>query len=158
MLEYGDYECPHCGEAYPIIKRIRKYFKKDLCFVYRNFPLSETHPHALTAACAAEAAALQDEFWLMHDILFENQNNLSRPALISYAREIDLTIDKFKTDIKSEQVQMRVEKDFESGVESGVNGTPTFFINGHRYDGYYNYDSLVSALAEELNSRRYSHG
>ena len=141
LVEYGDYECPHCGRAYGIIKNIQHQLGKDLRFYFRNFPLSEIHPHATAAAIAAEAAALQDSFWPMHDIIFENQEHLGIVHLVGYAKELGLDVDQFKKDLESEALAAKVEKDFESGVRSGVNGTPTFYINGEKYTG--NWDQLV---------------
>jgi protein-disulfide isomerase len=150
LVEYGDYECPYCGAAYPIVKRIQKTMEGDLCFVFRNFPLTETHPHALHAAYAAEAAALQDKFWEMHDLLFENQDALEDDDFLRYAQQLELDTDQFMRDFSSDEVANKVEQDSSSGVRSGVNGTPTFFINGLRYDGSYEYSALLAALREEL--------
>lgn len=134
LLEYGDYECPHCGRAYPIIKAIQKKMVKKLKFVFRNFPLAEIHPHAVAAAIASEAAARQNKFWPMHDILFENQRDLSGQAILHYALSIGLDKTRFMEDLHQPELRQRVEADFESGIRSGVNGTPTFFINGVRYN------------------------
>ncbi len=150
LVEYGDYECPYCGAAYPVVKRVQRKMERDLCFAFRNFPLTETHPHALHAAYAAEAAALQDKFWEMRDILFENQDALEDDDLLHYAQQLDLDTDQFVRDFSSDEVADKVEQDFNSGVRSGVNGTPTFFINGLRYDGSYEYSALLAALREEL--------
>lgn len=133
LVEYGDYQCPHCGRAYPIIKRIQEKFKDDIRFVFRNFPLSEIHPQATQAAVAAEAAGRQGKFWEMHDIIFENQQNLARHAILEYAQKIELELTKFEEDLADPVLLEKVESDFESGVRSGVNGTPTFFINGTKY-------------------------
>jgi protein-disulfide isomerase len=152
LVEYGDYECPYCGEAYPIIKKIQQTLSDDLAFVFRNFPLSEAHPNALNAAYAAESAGLQDKFWEMHDILYENQNNLQIPDLFDYARDLELSLEQFEKDFSSEQVKSKVHNDFIGGIRSGVNGTPTFYINGSRYDGYYGYDNLLHTLRREINN------
>ena len=135
LVEYGDYECPHCGAAYPVIKKIQKEFGDQICFVFRNFPLAEIHPYAMAAAIATEAAALQDKFWQMHDIIFENQQSLNEERLRKMALTAGLDMQKFKKDIQQEDLQAKVEADFESGVRSGVNGTPSFFINGNKFDG-----------------------
>jgi protein-disulfide isomerase len=135
LVEYGDYQCPHCGAAYPVIKKIQKTFGSQIRFVFRNFPLSEIHPDAMPAAIATEAAALQDKFWQMHDIIFENQELLGEEGLHKMAGSIGLDMKKFKKDIQNEELQARVEADFESGVRSGVNGTPSFFIDGNKFDG-----------------------
>lgn len=135
LVEYGDYQCPFCGQAYPIIKWIQAQLGDDLRFIYRNFPLSKTHPQAKQAAIASEAAARQDKFWQMHDLLFEHQKRLHTPQLIEYAQQLDLDIDAFKNDMEDEQLAKKVEADFYSGMRSGVNATPTFFVNGEKYKG-----------------------
>lgn len=151
LVEYGDYQCPYCGHAYLIIKKIQQLFDKDLRFVFRNFPLSEIHTQAKIAAIAAEAAGLQGRFWDMHDIIFENQQNLSPSFLIEYARKIGLDVDRFKTDLENEACVAAVEADFESGVRSGVNGTPSFFINGAKYNGPWNEDNLASRIKNKID-------
>lgn len=135
LVEYGDYQCPHCGAAYPVIKQIQSKFGSQIRFVFRNFPLSDAHPFAHPAAIAAEAATLQDKFWQMHDIIFENQQLLSDDGLLKMAGIIGLSIHQFKEDIRNETLAEKVDKDFESGIRSGVNGTPSFFINGIKFDG-----------------------
>jgi len=146
LLEYGDFECSHCGEAYGIVKEIQERLGDRLRFVYRNFPLTQVHPHAESAAEASEAAAAQGKFWEMHDTLFENQQNLSQPALLNYAAEIGLDEEQFAEDLENETYREKVEADFMSGAESGVNGTPTFFINGVRYDGNWRSEDFFEAL------------
>ncbi len=146
LLEYGDYECPYCGGAYPIIKAIQKRLGKKLCFAFRNFPLSNMHPHAQRAAEAAEAAAAQGKFWEMHDILFDNQQALDEEDLAGYAQELGLDARKLLGDIAAGACTARVREDFRAGVRAGVNGTPTFFINGVRYDDAFDEDSLLEAL------------
>jgi protein-disulfide isomerase len=135
LVEYGDYECPYCGNAYPIVKRIQKEMGPRLRFVFRNFPLAESHPHARHAAEAAEAAAAQGRFWEMHDIVFENQTALTDQNLIAYAAVLELDTSRVQRELETGTYTKRVSDDFRSGVRSGVNGTPTFFINGERYDG-----------------------
>lgn len=135
LVEYGDYECPHCGMAYPIVKSVQRKLGKRLRFVFRNFPLKESHPHAQHAAEAAEAAAAEGKFWAMHDTLFENQHALADEDLVRYARDLDLDVDRFARALSEGTYARRVRDDFRSGVRSGVNGTPTFFVNGERYDG-----------------------
>ena len=146
LVEYGDYQCPHCGHAYPIIKNIQQSLGVDLKFVFRNFPLSESHPDAFNAAVAAEAAELQQKFWDMHDIIFENQQELSVESLFLYAKTIGLDLNRFKNDIQKNMLAAKVEKDFESGVRSGVNGTPSFFINGKKYNGDWEEDAFSEYL------------
>ncbi len=154
LVEYGDYECPYCGQAYPIIKDLQKKVGIKLKLVFRNFPLSEVHPHALHAACSAEAAAQQGKFWQMHDLLFENQNALEDQDLQVYARELNLDIKQFIKDMRSQQVISKIKNDFMSGVKSGVNGTPTFFINEHRHDGSYELDFLLEAVKSEMKKKK----
>jgi protein-disulfide isomerase len=149
LVEYGDYECPYCGEAYPIVKALQKHFKNQLRLVFRNFPLSQAHPHATHAALAAEAAAAQGKFWEMHDQLYENQSALEDEDLAGYAEALGLDRALFAQQRADAHIATRVREDFLSGVKSGVNGTPTFFINGMRYDGSYDLASLTAAIEEE---------
>ena len=146
LVEYGDYECPHCGRAYPFVKEIQRRLGPQLRFVFRNFPLGEIHPHAVRAAESAEAAGGQGRFWEMHDMLFEHQQSLTDQSLLGYANKIGLDTARFEQDLSSRAYQARVREDFRSGVRSGVNGTPTFFINGVRHDGAWDLDTLSAAL------------
>jgi protein-disulfide isomerase len=150
LVEYGDYQCPHCGHAYPIIKKLQQSLGANLKFVFRNFPLSEIHPDAFNAAVAAEAAGLQQKFWEMHDIIFENQQELGLESLFLYAKTIGLNIERFKNDIQKNTLTSKVEQDFESGVRSGVNGTPSFFINGKKYNGDWEEDVFNEYLKRQL--------
>ena len=147
LVEYGDYECPHCGRAYPIIKRVQKKLGDKLKFVFRNFPLAEIHPHATNAAVATEAAAAQEKFWEMHDAIYENQGKMEDEDLIHHAQKTGLDIARFEADFEKESMQQKVEDDFESGVRSGVNGTPSFFINGEKYEDSWDEQSLLDFLA-----------
>jgi len=147
LVEYGDYQCSHCGEAYPMIKKLLKEFSNELLFVFRNFPLQESHPEAMIAAEAAEAAGLQNKFWEMHDMIYEHQDELTKNNLKYFAENLDLNIAKFENDWDSSDVTAKIESDFESGIRSGVNGTPTFFINDQRLDTYdVTYESLADAV------------
>jgi protein-disulfide isomerase len=150
MVEYGDYECPYCGMAYPIVKRIQARLGERLRFVFRNFPLAEVHPHATAAAELAEAAASQGKFWEMHDMLFEHQNALGAKDLERYAKALELDRAALEATRAGGAPNQRVRGDFMSGVRSGVNGTPAFFINGRRFDGDWR-DAEI--FAEELESR-----
>jgi protein-disulfide isomerase len=150
LVEYGDYQCPHCGRAYPVIKEVQKAMGDNLKFVFRNFPLSDAHPDAFNAAEAAEAAGLQNKFWEMHDIIYENQELLEWKNLFAYAKKIGLDGARFKDDIEKERVTGKVENDFESGVRSGVNGTPSFFINGEKYEGNWSAEELTEYLTSQL--------
>lgn len=151
LVEYGDYECPACGQAYGIIKEVQRALNGRLRFVFRNFPLATIHPHAERAAEAAEAAAAQERFWEMHDMLFENQEALEDEDLAEYAKNLGLDAKRLAVEIESGAHIARVREDFQSGIRSGVNGTPTFYINGVRYDGSYDRESLVAALTRAGN-------
>jgi formate-nitrite transporter family protein len=138
LVEYGDFECPYCGEAYPIVHEIQERMGDRLRFVFRNFPLSESHPHAQHAAEAAEAASAQGKFWEMHDMLYENQDALDDRHLVRYAADLGLDAKQLARELEAGTFEAAVREDFRSGVRSGVNGTPTFFVNGTRYDGPWN--------------------
>ncbi len=153
LVEYGDYQCPYCGAAYPVVKRLQKTLGKKLRFVFRNFPLTQVHPYALIGAEAAEAAALQGKFWEMHDLLFEQQALLKPEIIPSWAKKIGLNLEQFENDIKQDVTEKRIKEDRQSGIRGGVNGTPTFFINGKRYDGSHDYNSLLAALQSALETR-----
>ena len=130
LIEYGDFECPHCRIVYPLIKKLLKEKGNDLYFVFRNFPLREIHHHAYFSAIAAEAAGKQAKYWEMHDLIFENQENLSTGLLLDMAKDIGLDITQFANDLKSNEIELKIEEDFETGLCYGVNRTPTFFLNG----------------------------
>ena len=151
LVEYGDYQCPSCGQAYPIVKRVQKHFGKRLSFVFRNFPLNQMHPYAESAAETAEFAGSHDKFWEMHDLLYENQDRLGEEDLLDeLAQQLQLGTAKLKEALKTKEFQARVRADFTGGVRSGVNGTPTFFINGQRHDAAYDFESLVEAIDQAL--------
>jgi protein-disulfide isomerase len=154
LVEYGDYECPHCGHAYPIVKQIQKHFGKRLRFVFRNFPLSEMHPHAEGAAEAAEFAGAQGKFWEMHDLLFENQDRLDEALYLALAQELELPAGALRKALEVGTYRTRVRADFTGGVRSGVNGTPAFFVNGHRHDGPFEFEDLVLAIDEAMDRGR----
>jgi protein-disulfide isomerase len=146
LVEYGDYECPYCGQAYWDLKEIEEILGDQLCFVFRNFPLTSAHPHAEHAAEAAEVAGAQGKFWQMHDVLFEHQQALKDQHLVAYADEIGLDVPLFIREMTEHRYAERVREDFLRGVRSGVNGTPAFFINGARHQGSFNSRSLLAAL------------
>ena len=146
LVQYGDFECPYCGEAYPIIKAVQARMGDRLRFVFRNFPISTSHPHAEHAAEAAEAAGASGKFWEMHDLLYEHQKHLGDADLHDYAEQLGLDTTRFDREMSQHLYQPRVHEDFMSGVRSGVNGTPTFHINGVRYDGSYSAEVLLAAL------------
>jgi protein-disulfide isomerase len=146
LLEYGDYECPFCREAHGSVKQLLNVMGDEVSYAYRHFPLTQIHPHAKTAAEAAEAAGAQGHFWQMHDLLFMHQDRLTHRDLIGYASALNLDLTRFALELDSHVHEPRVREDFLSGIRSGVNGTPTFFINGVRHNGGYDLGSLVAAL------------
>jgi len=146
LVEFGDYECPYCAAAHPMVQEIQRNLGPDLRFVFRNFPLAQIHPHAQRAAEAAEAAGAQDQFWGMHDLLFENQDALEDSDLLRYAAALSLDQERFTKELSSGVYADRVRRDFRSGVKSGVNGTPTFFINGVRHDAPWDLPTLLAAV------------
>ena len=146
LLEYGDYECPFCAEVQPIVKEIQRRLSDDLLFGFRNFPLTNIHPHSEHAAEAAEAAGRQKNFWGMHDTLFENQGALDDDDLAEYAAKLGLDETRLIREVTASVYAPRIREDFKSGVRGGVNGTPTFFINGERYDGPLDLKHLLNAL------------
>ena len=150
LVEYGDYQCPYCGEAYPVVKAIQERLGDRLCFAFRNFPLANIHPNAEHAAEAAEAAAAQGRFWEMHDILFEHQNALEDSDLAQYASALGFDAQRLIGEVLSGSHAARVREDFRGGARNGVNGTPTFFINGARYDGASGVSALFAALTEQI--------
>jgi protein-disulfide isomerase len=154
LVEYGDYECPHCGKAYPIIKEVQRRLGSKLRFVFRNFPLSESHPHAQHAAEAAEGASAGGRFWEMHDMLYEHQDALDDASLVGYAAVLGLDAKTFEQALRTHTQKARVREDFMSGVRSGVNGTPTFFINGVRFDDSWDPDTLTKALKAATRAPR----
>ena len=146
LVEYGDYECPYCGAAYPIVKQVQSHIGDRLRIVFRNFPITTAHPHAEQAAEAAEAAAARGMFWEMHDLLYENQQHLEQSDLHRYAEQLGLDGREFDEELAQHAHADRVREDFMSGVRSGVNGTPTFYINGVRHDDSYDLETLLAAL------------
>ena len=146
LVEFGDYECPYCGAAYPIVEAVRHALKDSLLFAFRHFPLTTAHPHALAAAEASEAAAAQGQFWQMHARLYQNQDALADDDLLDHAAAIGLSLPKFVEDMREHRHLARVRADFTSGARSGVNGTPSFFINGIRYDGLRDLQSMLAAI------------
>ena len=150
LVEYGDYECPYTGRAYPIVKEIQKRLRDRLLFVFRNFPLTQIHPHAQHAAESAEAAAVQGKFWEMHDYLFEHQQALDDDHLARYASKLALDVNRFNRDMSKHTYAARIRQDLLSGEQSGVEGTPTFFINGVRYDESWDLETLLRAIKNTM--------
>src|SRR6266542_3678646 len=146
LVEYGDYECPYCGRAEPTVRELLQEFSEELRYVYRHLPLVDVHPHAELAAEAAEAAGAQGSFWEMHDLLFANQNALEPADLRGYAARLGLDVDRFWDEARSRTYARRVAEDVRSADESGVAGTPTFFVNGRRHEGAYDTETLAAAV------------
>jgi len=146
LVEYGDYECPDCLNTQPIVAELRKRHGEKLRFVFRHFPVSSVHPHASAAASAAEAAGEQGKFWEMHETLFKHQKEFGEIDLSHLALRLGLEIYKFESSIGQDLHRRRIDTDYASGLRSGVKGTPTFFINGIRYQGKIDLDSLTAAI------------
>jgi protein-disulfide isomerase len=147
LLEYGDFECPHCGRASVVVNQLTTELGDRLQFAFRHFPLAKMHPHARKAAMASEAAAAQGKFWEMHDLLFANAGKLGMEDLLAYATVLELDVARFENEIVTDVYSPRIQEDVASGVRSGVNGTPTFFINGVRHNGGYTIEELKEGLA-----------
>jgi len=154
LVEYGDYQCPHCGHAYPVVKRVQKHFGKRLRFVFRNFPLAQIHQYAEDAAEAGEFAAVYGKFWEMHDGIYENQARLDEELLLELAKLLKLSGPALKKALESGEYAPKVKSDFSGGVRSGVNGTPTFFINGQRHDGPFEYEDLLAGINTAVKAIR----
>ena len=154
LIEYGDYQCPSCGQIQPVLRKIQKHFGKQLLFVFRNFPLSELHPWAESASETAEYANEKGKFWEMHDLLFESQERLSGSLLVHLADQLGLSGSELSLALEKNTYRPRVRTDFDSGIRSGVNGTPTLFINEQRYDGQLGFDSIVDGINQALLESR----
>ena len=150
LVEYGDYECPYTGLAYPIIKEIMKQLGDKIYIVFRNVPRNDIHPHAQAAAEAAEAAAAQDKFWQMHDYLFEHQKALDYNHLLEYAQKVGLDIDRFKKEMSGHIYASLINESLRNGIDSGVEGTPTFFLNGVHYEDSWDLDTFSNVLKKNL--------
>jgi protein-disulfide isomerase len=148
LVEYGDYQCETCKMAVPIMKQLSKELGEKLCFAFRHFPLKTKHPYALEAAKAAEAAAFQNKFWEMHHLLYSKQSQLNPQIWPQLAEQLQLDVEKFKTDLQSSLIEQKIQNDFMAGVRSGVNATPCFYINGERYDQDASYETLKKALMD----------
>lgn len=154
LVEYGDYACPTCRRVFPLVRELRQHFRSELRFVFRHFPLVEEHPRAIPAAEAVEAAGAQGQYWAMHDMLFRNQHALEDADLRRYARELGLDMAQFERDLHEHRFRAKVDADRQSGLASGVRGTPTFFINGARYDQPLDYETLAGELEQVRRRRR----
>jgi protein-disulfide isomerase len=152
LLEYGDLECPYCGRLHPEVTALLDAYPDQLRFVFRHFPITSLHPHAQAAALATEAAGAQGKFWEMEDLIFTHQRALSNDDLRSYAEQIGLDLARFEHDLSEQRYAAEVRQDFRNGVNDGVNGTPTLFLNGMRYDGPRDREALSAAIDELLGS------
>lgn len=146
LVEYGDYECPACGRAFPEVEEVLRALSGRLLFAFRHFPISQLHPHATLAAEAAEAAGAQGRFWEMHRLLYTRQDALELPQLLTYAGSLDLDLVRFTADLEGHRFRSAIRRSFLAGARTGVNGTPTFFVHGHRHDGAFDAGSLREAI------------
>jgi protein-disulfide isomerase len=153
LVEYGDYECPHCAAAHPVVKAVQRHFAQQLAFVFRHFPLTEIHPNAGIAAESAEYAAVHGRFWEMHDLIFENQTRLSSAFLLVLAGSLGLSQSELRDALSRGIFTPKVQGDYLGGVHSGVNGTPTFFVDGIRHKATYDFPHLVSAIESRLHAK-----
>jgi protein-disulfide isomerase len=151
LIQYGDFQDPGCVRAYPIIKMLQQNFGKSLRFVFRHFPLSDRHEYALPAAIATEAAARQDKFWEMHDLIFEKQPYLNEYALLEFGMQLRLKLPAFKKDLLDPVIAEKVKAHFDSGIRYGVQQTPCFFINGEKFCGELDYVQIAEAMTEQHN-------
>jgi protein-disulfide isomerase len=149
LVEYGDFECPHCAKAYAVVKALEGRFRDRLCVVYRHFPLTQAHPHAEHAAEAAEGAGSQGRFWPMHDALYDHHEALDDADLVAYAEGVGVSADVITDAWLTRRYAARIRQDFLGGIRSGVNGTPSFFINGAKYEGDYDVPSMSEAIEGE---------
>ena len=145
LVEYGDYQCPSCGDVVPVVKKLQKHFGNKLRFVFRNFPL-EMHPYAESAAETAEFAGAHNNFWEMHDLLFKHQSNLADATLLKLAAQLKISEADLATALEKRSYAAHVHSDLNGGSRSGVTGTPMFYLNGALYDDEYDYDSLAAAI------------
>jgi len=146
VVEYGDFECPSCKQAYPAVKQLLQHFESRVRFAFRHFPLTEVHPHAMAAAEAAEAAGAQHKFWQMHDMLFEHQLHLKEKDLRRYAETLELDLERFDYELRDEVYRQRVNEHIEGGRQSGVRATPTFFVDGAIVDVSFGLQHLFEAV------------
>ncbi len=152
LVEYGDFQCPDCGVAYPIVKKLQQHFGSKLRFVFRHYPL-EMHEYAEVAAESAEFAAAKGKFWEMHDAIFENQRKLDESMLTQTAENLGLDGKALQGAWGSEAMENKVQADMEGGDDSGVHGTPTFFINGERWENSYDYNSLLEGIDQAISAK-----
>ena len=153
MLEYGDLECPYCAMARPALEGLVVEYPDSIQLVFRHFPITASHPHAFIAAEAAEAAGAQGKFWEMHDMLFTHQDRMENRDLRRYARELGLDVARFDQDMRGHTYRDEVKQDFRRGIQDGVNGTPTIFINRVRYDGPRDRETMLAAIVAQTDAR-----
>ena len=158
LIEYSDFQCPACRRYFPLLKQLNQEFGDRIQFVYRHFPLSQTHRNAEPAAFAAEAAGRQGNFWAMHDLIFEGQKDWSeqrsaKKTFIEYAESLNLDIEKFESDMQSKEIKDKVRNDYQNGVKAGVNSTPTLFLNGKKLQNPRGYEELKNTIEEALASQ-----
>jgi protein-disulfide isomerase len=146
LVEYGDFQCPHCAIAHTVVRRLQHHFGERMRYVYRNFPLTEIHPLAEPAAEAAEFAGANGKYWHMHDAIFHNQRNLTPELLVTLAARLQLDSDEMATAVDEQRFADRIARDVEGGERAGVHGTPTFFINGRHYQGPSQFQDLARAM------------
>jgi protein-disulfide isomerase len=154
IVEYADYQCSFCGQAFWILNEIESRYRADLLYVYRHFPLSEIHPLAIGAAEAAEAAGAQGKFWAMHEQIYQNYPTLDPELLLDLAADLELDLDGFVEDMTQHRHRHRIRDDFMTGVRSGVSATPTMFLNGERFEGPIESDRLIREIERILDHRR----
>lgn len=150
LVEYGDYQCPYCRAAHPVVARLERHFSERLLFVFRNFPLTNIHAFAEVAAETAEFANDRGFFWEMHDLIFKNQPRLGLPLLTELTRDLGMNLEEFDQSLQQGLYRPKIHADFSGGVRSGVNGTPTFFVNGIRYNGPHHFDDMAEAITNAL--------
>ena len=146
LVMYGDFQCPYCAAAYPIVHRVRQRLAGRLLFAFRHFPLRDVHPDAQRAAEASEAAAAQGAFWPMHDSMYESRGRLGADDLVRQAADLGLDQERFSAELEESVHAARVQRDVDSGEDSGITGTPTFFVNGRLHTGSFDASSLIAAL------------
>lgn len=151
LVEYGDFQCSTCGRTFPLIQQLQIKFGNLLRFVFRHFPLRQAHPNAELAAQASEAASAQGKFWEMHSLFYQNQFALRKEDILQFAEQLELDLEEFSSALEQKTFAKRVSEDFRSGVRSGVNATPTLFINGYRYDGMLDFDEISNSIQEEID-------
>jgi protein-disulfide isomerase len=157
LVQYGDYECPYTRLSRHAVLQLQREFPESLRFVFRHFPLEEIHPHARAAAMAAESAGAQTDFWKMHGYLFEHQKQLEDADLERYALELGLDVDRFERERRSPEIGRRIDRDVDTGERSGVEATPTFYVNGIRHEGGYDLESLRPAIATSMQGFSKAH-